>query len=103
MGTIARITEVSQYDGITLRMPINSILERGDVLFLLAVILVRGSSPLVTQFQIHQEITFCLHIVVLLDYENGQLQFFLKPSAPETEPVSKSLSILLAPMANYHF
>ncbi len=45
--------------------------------------------------------TFCLRIIVLLDYEDGMQQFFLKPSVPETELVSESLS--LAPMANYHF
>ncbi len=61
--------EVSQYDSVMLRMPINSILECGDVLLLLTVIPVWGSSLLVTQFQIRQEMTFHLRIVALLDYE----------------------------------
>ncbi len=103
MGTIAQILEDSQYNGISLRMLINSILERGDVLLLLSVILVRGSSPLITQFQIHQTMTFHLRIIVLLDYDDGMLQFFSKPLAPEMEPVSESFSISQAPMANYHF
>ncbi len=84
-------------------MPINSILECNDVLLLLAVSLVLGSSPRVTQFLIHQEMTFRLRIVVLLDYKNGQLQFLSKPSAPELEPVSESLPISLVPTVNYHY
>ncbi len=103
MGTIARITKISQYKGVTLQMPINSILKHNDILLLLAMILVPGCSPLVTQFLIHQEMTFHLWIVVLLDYEYGQLWFLSKPSTPEMEPASETLSISLATMANYHF
>ncbi len=60
MGTIAWITEASQYDGIALRMLINSILEHGDVMLLFAMIPVWGCSLLVTWSQIHSEMTFRL-------------------------------------------
>ncbi len=103
MGTIAQITELSQYEGITLWMPIDSILEHDDILLLLAMIPVPSCSPLVTQFLIHQEMTFHLRIVVLLDYENGQLWFLSKPSMPEMPLDSESLSISLATTANYCF
>ncbi len=46
---------------------------------------------------------FCLRLVVLLDYADGLLQYFSKPLAPGTEPVSETLLILLAPTANYCF
>ncbi len=72
-------------------------------MLLLSVMPVWGSSPLVTQFQIQQSMAFHLRLIVLLDYDNGLLQFFLKPHASETELVSEPLSISLAPMANYRF
>ncbi len=103
MGTIAQITELSQYEGITLRMPIDSILECDNILLLLAVIPVPGCSPLVTQFLIHQEMTFHLRIVVLLKKKNGQLWFLSKPSMLETALDSESLPISLGPTANYCF
>ncbi len=102
-GTRARLSEVTQYDGVPLQMPLNSVLEQGDILLLLSVIPVHGSSPLVMQFEIHQSMEFRLHLIVLLDYADGLLQYFSKPQAPETGPVSESLSISLAPMANYCF
>ncbi len=46
---------------------------------------------------------FHLQLIVILDYEDSLLQYFSKPYVPEMEPVSESLSISLAPMANYHF
>ncbi len=47
--------------------------------------------------------TFHLRIVVLLDYEDGQLWFLTKPSTPETALDTESLPISLAPIANYCF
>ncbi len=84
-------------------MPINSILECGDVMLLLAMILVSGCSPLVTRFQMHSAMTFCLRVIILLDYEDGQLHLFSEPPAPEMEPVSETISITLMASANYHF
>ncbi len=95
--------EISEYDGVALWMPSNSILEHGDVVLLLAMVPVPGCSPLMTRFQMHSAMTFCLHVVILLDYEDGQLHFFSEPPAPEMEPISETLSITLMPTANYHF
>ncbi len=102
-GTIAWIMEVSQYDGVALWMPINSILEHGDVVLLLAVVPVPSCSPLITRFQLHSVMTFHLRVVIFLDYEDGHLHFFSEPPAPEVEPISETLSITLMTTVNYHF
>ncbi len=103
MGTVARITEFSQYEGVALRMLIDSILECDDILLLLNVVPVPGCSPLVTQFLIHPEMIFHLRIVVFLDYKDEQLWFLAKPTAPETVLATESLPISPALITSYHF
>ncbi len=71
LGTFARITPLSEFAGIPLRVSISSILHVDDTLLLYLVVTSPGSSPLVATFTLHPSFSSHLRIFVTIAYENS--------------------------------
>ncbi len=103
LGKEARLTLISETGGIPLRLPIDAIIDVGDMLYLLSVFRSPGNSPLVTSFMYQDCSKFWLHVVATQTFVNGLLTYLSEPKSLGENPIKETMIIQLAPAHLYQF
>ncbi len=88
----------SETEGIPMCLPLNTILQLGDLLMLWTASEIRFDYLLVTSFVVHDAALFHLRITISVIYDNGRLHLLseLEPEREDRSPVHESLTIQLA-------
>ncbi len=95
----ARITHQSETEGILMHLPLNTILQLGDLLMLWTASEIRFDYPLVTSFVVHDTALFRLRVTISVIYDNGRLHLLSEPE-PEREDRSPVHEFLMIQLAN---
>ncbi len=80
LGKFTRLTSISEIGGIPLRVPINALIDIGDMLYLLSGFLSPGNLPLVTSFLYQDCSMYRLRVAIALTYVEGQLTYLSEPA-----------------------
>ncbi len=95
LGRDVHLTPISEVGGILLRLPIDAIIDKGDMLYLLSIFRSPGNTPLVTSFTYQDCSEYQHHVVIVLTYTLGQLTFLSEPDSVGERPVKETMSIQL--------
>ncbi len=103
LGKDARLTVASKTEGILLRVPINGIIDIGDLLHLLSVYRSPGNLPLVSSFLYQACKKAHLRVAIALNYLEGQMTYLFEPKAPNKGPIKETMTIDLPSGTFYCF
>ncbi len=101
LGKDAHLTSLSEIGGIPLRVPINALIDIGDMLYLLSVFWSPGNLPLVTSFLYQDCSMYRLRVAITLTYVEGQLTYLSELANPHEEPIKETLTVNL-PSEGFH-
>ncbi|WP_297308378.1 hypothetical protein, partial [Neptuniibacter sp.] len=93
LGKEARLTSVSETAGIPLRVPLDAVIDVGDMLHLLSVFRLTGNMPLVTSFLYQDCLGYRLSVAIALDYVQGQMMYLFEPKTLSEGPVKKTMDV----------
>ncbi len=103
LGKDARLTSISEIGGIPLRVPINVLIDVGDMLYLLSVFKSSGNLPLVTSFLYQDCSLYRLRVAIAISYVEGQLTYLSEPNALYEEPIKETMTVNLPSGVLYRY
>ncbi len=103
LGKDARLSSISEIGGIPLRIPINVLIDIGDMLYLLSVFQSPGNLPLVTSFLYQDCSMYRLRVTIAISYVEGRLTFLSEPNAPYEEPIKETMTVNLPSGTLYRY
>ncbi len=95
LGKDTHLTSVSETGGILLWLPIDAIIETGDMLLLWTIFRSVRSTPLVTSFTYQNCSEVRLHVVISVAYANRQLHVLSEPESTGEYLVFENLAVQL--------